>query len=307
MHRYAVFSCLGLGDGLIALVLSNNLQLNGGSVTTFHPFLESLQGWFPDLQIRGFPLAKEMESVLKGFDRFFIIFEKSPWMQSILEFCLKAFPDRTTVLNPIATKRRDYPYWESGRFDGNRTFVENLYTFCKDILRFNVVTRSNGIRPPDSVQPGWHPKRIVMHPTSSREGKNWPKEKYIALAHQLKARGYIPSMILTEKERCGWDLRGIDAPQFGSLSEMAAFVAESGSMIGNCSGIGHLASCLGVPTVTVCRSAQASRFWRPSWSRGTVVLPSSWIPNFKGMRLRDKYWKKWISVGKVLKSYAFIH
>jgi ADP-heptose:LPS heptosyltransferase len=227
-------------------------------------------------------------------------------MQQILEFCRKNFPEKTTVLNPIATKRRDYLYWESGRFDGSRTFVENLYTYCREILKFNVVTRSNGILAPEGVLPGRHARRVVIHPTSSREGKNWPREKYLALASQLLASGYAPAMLLTEKERKEWDPGRIDAPCFTNLGEMAAFVCESGGMIGNDSGVGHLASCLGVKTLTICRNAQASRFWRPSWARGRVVLPSSWIPNIKGMRLRDKHWKKWISVGKVLKSYHSI-
>src|SRR5581483_5215478 len=306
MQHCAVFSCQGMGDGLIALVLSNNLYLNGAEATTFHPFLDGLSPWFPHLPISKFPSTEELELVLEKFDRFFIIFEKSSWMQAILQFCLKRHRDKTTVLNPIASARCDYPYWEEGRFNGNRSFVENIYTYCKDILKFTVVTKSNGIAVPKGVSPRKFEKRIVIHPTSSREGKNWPSEKYLELSGKLKAEGYALSMILTQEEREGWDLRGIEAPIFMDLLEMAAYVAESGYMIGNDSGIGHLASCLGVPTLTVCRSAQASKFWRPSWARGMIVTPSSWVPNLKGLRLRDKHWKKWISVEKVIKSFRLL-
>ncbi len=304
MPRCAVFSCLGMGDGLIALVLSNNLHLNGGEVTTFHPFLDSLQAWFPHLPIRRFPTSEEMELVLQQFDRLFILFEKSPWMQAILRHCQKHYPDKTTVLNPIATPRRDYPYWEGGRFDGNRAFVDNLYTYCKDILRFTVVTKSNGISVPEGVFPRRFDKRVVIHPTSSREGKNWPREKFLDLAFHLKSMGYAPCFILTQEERQDWDVGGVEAPVFENVSEMASYISESGYMIGNDSGIGHLASCLGLPTLTICRSAQASRFWRPAWARGEVVTPSPWIPNIKGLRLRDQHWKKWISVGKVMNSFS---
>lgn len=306
MERCAVFSCQGMGDGLISLVLSNNLHLNGTETTTFHPFLDALEPWFPHLPIRRFPALQDLEVILGQFDRFFIIFEKSSWMQAILEFCLKNHRSKTTVLNPIATSRCDYPYWEEGRFNGNRSFVENLYTYCKDILKFAVVTKSNGIVIPKGIMPRKSEKRVVIHPTSSREGKNWSREKYLELSSRLKAEGYSLAMILTQQERQGWDLRGIDVPIFLDLFEIASYVSESGYMIGNDSGIGHLASCLGVPTVTVCRSAQASKFWRPAWARGTVVTPSSLIPNLKGLRLRDKHWKKWISVEKVLKSFSAI-
>lgn len=303
MQRCAVFSCQGLGDGLISLVLSNNLRLNGREVVTFHPFLDVIEPWFPDLPICKFPVAEDLETALAPFDRFFIIFEKSPWMQAILQFCLKYHREKTTVLNPIATSRSDYPYWEEGKFNGNRPFVENLYNYCKDVLKFAVVTKSNGIAVPKGVSVRKCEKRIVIHPMSSREGKNWSREKYLTLSSRLKSKGYSLAMILTQEERQGWDLRGIDAPIFIDLFEMASYVAESGYMIGNDSGIGHLASCLGLPTVTVCRSAQASKFWRPAWARGEVVTPSAWVPNLKGLRLRDKHWKKWISVEKVLKSF----
>jgi heptosyltransferase III len=303
MDRCAVFSCLGLGDGLIALVLSNNLHLNGGIVTTFHPFLENFQEWFPHLPLRPFPPQEELESVLKEFDRFFIIYEKSPWMQAVLSHCLKHDPKRTVVLNPIATANRNYPYWEQGRFDGSRPFVENLYTFCKDILRFTVVTKSNGIAIPDGVRPRHFENRVIFHPTSSRPGKNWPREKYLELAIQLRSQGFCPSFILTQEERREWDPESFDVPSFTGQSEMTAFICESGYMIGNDSGIGHLASCLGLPTVTICRSEQNGKFWRPAWSPGKIITPSHWVPNLKGLRWRDQHWKKWISVRKVMSRF----
>jgi heptosyltransferase III len=294
---------MGLGDGLLALVLSNNLYLNGGEVVTFHPFLDALQGWFPHLPIHRFPPPEHLDVTLQQFDRFFIIYEKSPWMQSILQRCRALYRNQTTILNPIATPRRDYPYWEEGRFDGNRTFVENLYAFCRDILRCPVVTRSNGIVRPEEVTPRRLPKRIVIHPCSSREGKNWPRKKFAELVEQLARLHYMPVWILTQQERQEWDMRGLEAPQFSCLGDMAFYVAESGAMIGNDSGIGHLASCLGLSTLTICRSAQAAKFWRPSWTPGEVVTPSPWIPNVKGLRLRDKYWKTWVSIAKVLERF----
>ena len=259
MQRCAVFSCQGLGDGLISLVLSNNLHLNGAEATTFHPFLDVLEPWFPHLPIRRFPSTQDLETALAPFDRFFIIFEKSSWMQAILQFCLKHHREKTTVLNPIATSRCDYPYWEEGKFNGNRPFVENLYTYCKGVLKFAVATKSNGLTIPKGVHARRFEKRIVIHPTSSREGKNWSREKYLELSGRLKSEGYSLGMVLTQEERQGWDLRGIDAPIFIDLFEMASYVAESGYMIGNDSGIGHLASCLGLPTVTICRSAVSTR------------------------------------------------
>lgn len=294
---------MGLGDGLIALVLSNNLHLNGAEVTTFHPFLDTLQGWFPHLPLRKFPRLEDLEQVLEEFERFVIIFEKSPWMQGVLTYCQRHFPERTTVLNPIATANRDYPYWENGRFDGTKPFVDNLYIYCKDLLKLPILTKSNGIVIPDHVTPKRFPQRVVFHPTSSREGKNWSQEKYLELGQKLIGQGFQPVYILTQEERKGWETERIEAPIFANLEDMAALICESGYMIGNDSGIGHLASCLGLPTLTICRSLPTARFWRPAWTVGEVITPSQWVPNLKGLRWRDRHWKKWITVSKALKSF----
>lgn len=293
-ERCAVFSCRGLGDGLIALVLSNNLRLNGRRVTTFHPFLSELEEWFPTLPIHPFPPVE----ALSAFDRFFIIYEKTPWMQLIIELCQKQYPDRTTILNPIATPNKDYPYWENGRFNGIYPFVDNLYAYCRDLLQLPVVTKSNGMGMPSGVIPRRYPQRVVLHPTSSRPGKNWPIEKFMRLAQKLKERGYDPVFILTPEEKKGMGIS--EAPDFSGIADIAKFVAESGAMIGNDSGIGHLASCAGLPTVTICRSRLAAQFWRPAWGPGRIVMPPSWIPNIKGLRWRDRYWQRWVGVSKVL-------
>jgi heptosyltransferase III len=300
--KCAVFSCLGLGDGLIALVLSNNLSLNGYDVTTFHPFLNQLQRWFPHLKIAPFPKKEMLPSILSEYERFFIPFEKSEWMQEIIQFCEKHYPERTIIINPIATSKTNYPYWENGRFNGNLSFVDNLQIFCRDILKLSHVVKTNGIKSPDFIRVGQHSKRVVIHPTSSRPGKNWPLEKYLALSNCLRDLGYDPALVLTAKEKKELNL-SFEIPDLPSLEELAAFVAESGYMIGNDSGIGHLASCLGLPTLTICRNAKVANFWRPSWSKGLIVTPSSFVPNLKGLRWRDKHWKKWIPVRKVKRAF----
>jgi len=291
--KNAIFSCLGLGDGLLALTLSHNLHIHGDETVTFHPSLTGLQEWLPHLPIRPFPPN------LEEFDRFFIVYEKTPWMEKVLKECLGNYRDRTVVLNPIATPNTDYPYWEEGRFDGNFTFAENLYRFCRDVLKLPDAVKGNGISIPQGVSPRSHRNRVVIHPTSSRPGKNWSREKFLRLGELLKKKGYDPVFIVGPKERDEWP----EALVFPTLSAMAAFVAESGYMIGNDSGIGHLASGLGLPTVTLCRNARTANFWRPDWAPGAVVLPSHWLPNIKGLRLRDQKWQLGISAGRVLRRF----
>jgi heptosyltransferase-3 len=293
-QRCAVFSCLGLGDGLLALVLAHNLAAQGAEVTLFHPGLQGLQRWFPHVALRAF------SEEIGEYDRLFFFYEKTPWMQAAIA---ASPPEKACILNPIATPNRDYLYWENGKFDGTRSFVDNLHTFCLEVLQMPHAVKSNGIVIPPSVTPRRFPKRVIIHPTSSRAGKNWSAHKYLALAERLHDLGYEPVFVLTAEERKEWPDLARAAPLFASLDELAAYVCESGSMIGNDSGIGHLASCLGLPTVTICRSLLTARFWRPDFGPGAILTPPAWIPNIKGLRLRDKHWQKAIPVRRVLTAF----
>jgi hypothetical protein len=286
---------MGLGDGLIIQTLAHNLKNRGDEVTIYHPFLQALQEWFPDRPFQKFPTA------LPEADHYFIIYERSDHMKALMEEALRRYPEKTTILNPIATPRADYPYWEQGRFDGREPFAQNLARYCRDILKIESATSENGIAPPSDVEKGKYPKRVILHPTSSRAGKNWSKKKFLQLSDELKKRGYDPVFILTAKEKEGWP--EVDAPLFANLDAIARFAAESGAMVGNDSGIGHLASCLGVPTLTICRNKMTADFWRPAWAPGEVIVPPKWIPNLKGMRWRDQKWQAFVPVSRVLKEF----
>jgi hypothetical protein len=291
--KVAVFSCAGLGDFLLTAILSHHLAMQEHEVVTFHPFMFQMQSWFPQMSIQPYP------PVLEEFDRFFVVYEKSKWMLDVLDRCLKEFRQQTTVLNPIATPHCDYPYWEEGGFDGNLPFADNLVRFCQVRLGIATATKTNGIVIPSDLVCRRHLQRVVLHPTSSRPGKNWPKPKFLKLAKKLESKGLEPIFVTSPQERREWP----EAKEFSSLDEIARFVAESGYMIGNDSGIGHLASLLGVPTLSLFKNERTAHFWRPAFAPGAICLPKGWLPNIKGMRWRDRYWHWGLSVGQVLRTF----
>jgi heptosyltransferase III len=296
--RCAVLPCLGLGDGLITSVLSENLYRSGHTVTTYHPILWKMAPLLPHHALQARP---EDPSELAAYDKIFLFYEKLTWMERVRNYAEEHFPEKLTVLNPIATPNRDYPFWEQGGFDGTKPFVDNLATFCKDKLGMAEPTRSNGLTLPEGITPGKYPKRVILHPTSSRPGKNWSQQKFLCLAQRLEHKGFEPIFILTKEEQLDW--RGVNVPLFEDLCELTHFIAESGAMIGNDSGIGHLASSVGLPTLTICRSSLSADFWRPAWQEGRVIVPPGWIPNVKGLRLRDKKWQHFVPVSKVLREF----
>ena len=96
-----------------------------------------------------------------------------------------------------------------------------------------------------------------------------------------------------------------ERPLFDHLQDLKNYLFESGYFIGNDSGIGHLASNLKIPTLTISSNRKLAKLWRPGWYYGKVVFPSTVLPNFKGINFafRDKHWSKFISVRKVLNNF----
>ena len=97
--KIAIFPCIGLGDGLIALVLANNLVKAGHTVEVFHPLLPQMQSLFPHIVFFARP---EDLKPLDHTKRIFF-YEKLDWMLKAMQ----EQPDKNIILNPIATPNRD--------------------------------------------------------------------------------------------------------------------------------------------------------------------------------------------------------
>ena len=74
--KVANFSSQGLGDGLIALMLSHNLYLNGYEIDTFHNTLDQMQSYFSNLPIKKYPGLDDIDEILKNYDQIFISYNE---------------------------------------------------------------------------------------------------------------------------------------------------------------------------------------------------------------------------------------
>ena len=83
----------------------------------------------------------------------------------------------------------------------------------------------------------------------------------------------------------------------GAVGVLGAPIAGriAGALVGNDSGNGHLASFLGIPTVTIYRKKNPHFHWRPDWKPARVVCPRLVLPG-----LRGPLWKPFVTVGDVL-------
>jgi ADP-heptose:LPS heptosyltransferase len=164
------------------------------------------------------------------------------------------------------------------------------------------VTKNIELVSPANLVSRKYNRRIIIHCTSRAREKNWSLKKFIKLAHKLERDNWEPVFTLSvaeEKEYAPILSRHVKVKSFPDLNKFAQYVFESGFMLGNDSGTGHLASCLGLPTLTITSVSRNSGFrWRPSWSCGEVVRPV-----FKLKINKKAYWKSFLSVNRVYKAF----
>lgn len=301
MKKALVYSSNGLGDGLLFLVISNNLSKNGYLVDTYHPFLSELNRWFDYTNIKPYPKDSQNLEFLKDYDLLIINSDYLPLNKEIVKYIKNNFKNHSYELHPSTCKGKNPPIGNL-KFDIKKTVVENLNFFCKNILNLQNVESTNSIKPLKNLTYRKYKNRIVIHPSSKDIEKNWPKEKFKELCDKLKIMGYEPNFILTDSERKQFEDLNIEIPKFNNLEERASYIYESGYMIGNDSGIAHLASSLKIPTLTIFSTKRKEKFWKPSFFIGKTVI--SWpLINISHLRLREKYWKKTITVKRVLNNF----
>jgi heptosyltransferase-3 len=307
--RAALFCHNGLGDGVNSLVLSNNLHLNGWKIDTYQNSIGSMQNWFPHLPVLPYPNMEELPDLLSRYDEYFVCNnDTDPFVQKLMREGKKKIPDRMKIiyLYPSPNIVRE-PYYADCLTDPKASIAENFRLFCRNILHLPRVVQGNGFIPPEGLVHRKYPNRVVIHPTSSRITRNWPKEKFVKLALHLKKEGYSIHFIPGgKKEQEEWeDVKAIDlhVESFATLDLLARYIYESGYHIGNDSGLGHLASALSIPTLTFCRRRAWANMWAPSFHRGIVLTPHPWIPNIRGLRIRDRHWKSCITVGMAQRAF----
>ncbi len=303
IKKAAVFCSRGLGDGLLFLIVSNNLKNNGYQVDTFHNSLFQIENYFPGLPIKEYPQEQEIEQLLRQYDLIIINSDSSLINQHILKYSKMNFPQKTWELHPSTCKGHgkiigDY------KFNIKKSMAENLKIFCSTNLQLSNAAKSNGIVYNDKLVNRKFLNRIIIHPESSQNSRNWPKRKFLNLSKKLINKGFEPVFIIPVELVGDW--KGVNNVKiFDSLEALTEFIFESGYLIGNDSGLGHLASNLNIPTLTIFSEKRKSTFWFPNWAQNVAISPRN-LPNFKGMRLRDKYWKIFITVFRVYKKFKKI-
>lgn len=323
--RIAVVPSMGLGDSLIYLVIANNLARAGYRVTMLSNHLAHFAPWLPDLEMLPFPEVEDTLGIADAYDlvmsdcgsivtsaasdkarlaeRFVFVgtlrVDTAYVHDHLPRLKQRVGADKASVMSRIATCAGPMRVLN----DDSVSMVDQAVAFCQLKLGLGNASADPGFVMPHTLIPRRHPFRVMLHPTSYNEKKNWPHQKYLNLARRLRLNGYDPQFVISPKEFALWAPRlgeEFPIPRFANACELAAYLYESGYVVGNDSGVGHLASALGVPVLTLFRKRRDGFCWRPGWGRNVVVRPVISVGAFRNS------WKRFLSVGRVEKAFMLL-
>jgi heptosyltransferase-3 len=283
--RVAFVASNAIGDTLVSMVIVRNLIDHGFDVTVYGTPAHALRLWFPDVAVLPLPQG----NIAAAFASYNTVFQMQ-WNQPLSD--LIDVHSHVLTLHDV----------EFG--DRSGCMAQRFADFCRDDLALSAAARDNGMRAPAGLEHRRHGTRVIIHPEASTEDKRWFSHRFMRLAQRLRKRGYDVQFVIAPHERERWpDLEKFDipAPHFADLHALACCVYESGWFIGNDSGVGHLASNLGIPSLSLFRRRRVAERWRPAWGTVDVVLPWQWVPT---AYLKEKLWRQTLTCNHVLTAFA---
>jgi len=287
LAKVALVTSPAIGDSLLSMTVAHNLRRSGSAVTVFGPHIHALRRWFPRIDIQPGLSPDGAGLTLEAFGTVIQLHDHRP---------LPGF----TELHPRAWVLEDLC-----RMRSPKSMATRLTEFCRNDLGLADAEKNNGLQPPAGLVHRLHGSRVVIHPAASTPDKCWLPARFIALASRLRGEGFDPQFIVGPAERPQWEpllrAQGLGLPDLGGLDSVASWIFESGWFIGNDSGIGHLASNLHVPTLSLFMRQGGARTWRPDWGPGQVLIGSAGIPTG---RLKEKLWKYVLTPGRVARAFA---
>jgi len=268
------------------MVVAHNLWLAGWCVHVFGDHAHALAAWFPHLRIAPLPEQTIASFALQSFE--FVIQQHRDSPLKNFETWHKGFLDL-----------HDVEYADSGL-----CMAERFAKFTAARFGLKNAEVSTGIRPRPGLVFRKYATRVALHPAASSGDKRWLPSRFVDVARRLRAVDLSVEFTMLASERTAW-VRAVGnsfpTRHFESTAELAEWLYESGWFIGNDSGVGHLASSLCIPTLTIFRRRRVSQRWRPGFAAAAVVVPPWWLPT---AALKERFWRESISVRRVLKAFS---
>lgn len=320
----ALVSFESLGDSLIYTMMAENLRLNGYAITLFGNIPYQLREWFPQLSIQPYPQAEKFYSTYDDYD-LVIMSPLRIIRDSTGEIKLQDIRHRFLLLCQKAPK--DWLYDHHSRL--KQELTEELYQqvqhlihaagsinyrkfnkesvvditleYMREKMRLQTLSRNVTLSPPKGLAFRKNRRRIIISPDSAwPEKKDWSPQRFLKLCDVLARANYEPVIVVGPNNHQDWLTRTnnrFPTLTFETIDRLAEYIYQSGAVVANDSGNGHLASFLGIPVITIYRKRNPNFHWRPDWAEAKVVCPTIVLPGLKG-----PIWRPFIGVGRVKKT-----
>ncbi|MDO8826451.1 glycosyltransferase family 9 protein [Methylophaga sp.] len=319
--QLAIVSFESLGDSLIYIMMADNLRRNGYTVMLFGNVPYQLKNWLPELAIQPYPQLEDLYSTLNEYhlvlmspsrairnatvpitledirQRYLLICQKVPdeWSfdhQSRLEQSLS--PEVFQQLGHLSHAAGSIRYREFEK----ESVVEITLDFMREKMGLQNLSANVQLSPPQGLVYRKNRRRIILSPDSAwPEKKDWTPERFLKLGKLLEQSGYEPVIVVAPDNHEVWQTmvnNRFPTLTFETIDKLAEYIYESGAVIANDSGNGHLASFLGIPVITIYRKRNPYFHWRPDWSAVKVVCPIIVLPGFNG-----PIWRPFVGVKRV--------
>ncbi|ONK10191.1 glycosyltransferase family 9 protein [Streptomyces sp. MP131-18] len=166
------------------------------------------------------------------------------------------------------------PAWRAGEHERDR--------WCRLLSWYGVPADPADVRLPAPQLPSPAPGAVVLHPGADAPARRWPAERFAALGRELRAAGHRVVVTsgpgegdLARRVAAPGGLERADAPPFCKL---AALLAQARAVVVGDTGVAHLATALGTPSV-VLFGPVSPRLWGPPRTPRHRVL---WHPDRPG-------------------------
>jgi hypothetical protein len=125
------------------------------------------------------------------------------------------------------------------------------------------------------IAPAATRRDVILHPGSGGPHKNWPLDRYVAVAHELERHGRGVTWCMGPAEANMTLPSGGAVLQTQDLVMLARELATARLYIGNDSGVTHLAAAVGCRTIAVFGPTNP-KVWAPLGNHVTAVQGTPW-------------------------------
>jgi ADP-heptose:LPS heptosyltransferase len=179
---------------------------------------------------------------------------------------------RATGAERLITHRHDdFPDLDGPQWPDE---VHEVDRWCRLLAAYGIETDRDDLALPRPAMPSPAPGAVVVHPGAAFPARRWPPERFAEVArtfaragHRVVVTGSPAEQDLASRVATGAGLRD-DAVLAGGtgLVALAALVADAALVVCGDTGVGHLATAYGTPSVVLFGPTPPAR-WGPPRDR----------------------------------------